>query len=61
MKVIRHDWFAMTSQKSSDPEQVASFLRQMADLSPELLKQVVNMVDDNVSIANLNYSLVKQS
>jgi hypothetical protein len=52
MRIIRHDWFAMTSQKTSDPEQVASFLRQMSEVSPELLKQVVNMLDDNVSIVN---------
>jgi len=39
----------MTTKKTSHAEQVADFLQRLAELSSELQKQVVNMVDDNVS------------
>jgi hypothetical protein len=50
LKVIRQDWFAMTSQKTSDHEHVERFLADMVEMSPDLIKPVVNMVDDNVSL-----------
>lgn len=48
LQVIRQKWFSLTGQKTSDTIQLKSFLADLQSFSPELLKNVVNLADDNV-------------
>jgi hypothetical protein len=56
LKIIRHDWFAMTSQKCCEGTLVKNFLDDLTARSPELLKNVINMADDNGNSA-LHYAM----
>jgi len=48
LQTIRQKWFSLTTQKTSDTTELQSFLAGLDAFSPDLLKNVVNLADDNV-------------
>ncbi|XP_072788760.1 KN motif and ankyrin repeat domain-containing protein 4 isoform X3 [Taeniopygia guttata] len=53
---ISHEWFQVSSHKSSRPEVVAAYLEALRDIQPQLLEAVVNLPDRNGNTA-LHYSV----
>ncbi|NWI39293.1 KANK4 protein, partial [Picathartes gymnocephalus] len=53
---ISHEWFQVSSHKSSSPEVVARYLEVLGDIQPQLLETVVNLPDRNGNTA-LHYSV----
>ncbi|NXM23199.1 KANK4 protein, partial [Ploceus nigricollis] len=53
---ISHEWFQVSSHKSSRPEVVAAYLEVLRDIQPQLLGTVVNLPDRNGNTA-LHYSV----
>ncbi|XP_041475013.1 serine-rich adhesin for platelets-like [Lytechinus variegatus] len=57
MATVAKDWFRITSQKSSDPQQVKGFLEVIAkDAGKAVLERIVNIADSNGNTA-LHYSV----
>ncbi|XP_069505805.1 KN motif and ankyrin repeat domain-containing protein 3 isoform X2 [Ambystoma mexicanum] len=62
---IQHEWFRVSSQKTSNPDTVASYLLAFADVSPAMLGYVVNLADGNgntalhYSVSHSNFRIVK--
>nr|XP_054764309.1 KN motif and ankyrin repeat domain-containing protein 1-like [Lytechinus pictus] len=57
MATVTKDWFRITSQKSSDPQQVKGFLEVIAkDAGKAVLERIVNIADSNGNTA-LHYSV----
>ena len=55
--MIRQKWFSLTSQKMSDVTELKSFLADLETFSPELLKNVINLADDNVCFMVFHFVL----
>ena len=53
LQTIRQKWFSLATQKSADTSELQSFLSELDAISPELLKNVINLADDNVRFALL--------
>lgn len=49
LKYVQHEWHKTAARKSSHPSHVEAMVSEMKQLSPLLVKTVVNMVDQNVS------------
>jgi len=49
LAIIQHEWFKVSSTKTSDPLMVEAFLSCLNDFSSELMQHVVNLADANVS------------
>lgn len=45
---MQHEWLKCTARKTSRPEAVDVLIEQLKELSPALLKVVVNITDQNV-------------
>ncbi|XP_071952307.1 uncharacterized protein [Antedon mediterranea] len=64
--VIAREWFRITSQKTSDCNEVKTFLSALATKPKVLREKVVNMVDHNIntalhySVSHCNYEIVEQ-
>ncbi|XP_067839370.1 KN motif and ankyrin repeat domain-containing protein 1a [Heptranchias perlo] len=62
---IQHEWFRVSSQKSAVPTMVEDYLTGFREISPEVLKHVVNMADGNgntalhYSVSHSNFEIVK--
>ncbi|XP_067886298.1 KN motif and ankyrin repeat domain-containing protein 1a [Heterodontus francisci] len=62
---IQHEWFRVSSQKSAVPTMVDDYLTGFREISPEVLKHVVNMADGNgntalhYSVSHSNFEIVK--
>ncbi|XP_051876588.1 LOW QUALITY PROTEIN: KN motif and ankyrin repeat domain-containing protein 1a [Pristis pectinata] len=62
---IQHEWFRVSSQKSAVPIMVEDYLTGFREISPEVLKHVVNMADGNgntalhYSVSHSNFEIVK--
>ncbi|NXU59047.1 KANK4 protein, partial [Turnix velox] len=56
LSTISHEWFQVSSQKSSSPEEVAAYLKVLEAIQPQLLEMVVNLADRNGNTA-LHYSV----
>jgi len=49
MNVIQQEWFKVSSHKQSNCDQVEDYLTGFSEFSKELLQQIINMSDANVS------------
>ncbi|XP_069769134.1 KN motif and ankyrin repeat domain-containing protein 1-like isoform X1 [Narcine bancroftii] len=62
---IQHEWFRVSSQKTAVPIMVEDYLIGFREISPEVLKHVVNMADGNgntalhYSVSHSNFEIVK--
>ncbi|XP_078526994.1 KN motif and ankyrin repeat domain-containing protein 3 isoform X2 [Lissotriton helveticus] len=62
---IQHEWFRVSSQKTSLPNTVANYLLAFAEVSPAVLSFVVNLADGNgntalhYSVSHSNFQIVK--
>ena len=51
MNVIQQEWFKVSSHKLSICDQVEDYLTGFSEFSKELLQQIINMSDANVSLS----------
>ncbi|XP_048395545.2 KN motif and ankyrin repeat domain-containing protein 1-like [Stegostoma tigrinum] len=56
LNAVQREWFRISSQKPATPETVQEFLRELQEMSPDLLHTVVNLADENQNTA-LHYSV----
>lgn len=49
-KIIQKEWFRLSSTETAEPLDVEDYLDFFEDISPNVLKYVVNMNDANVSV-----------
>ncbi|XP_048416047.2 KN motif and ankyrin repeat domain-containing protein 1-like isoform X1 [Stegostoma tigrinum] len=65
LNAIQQEWFRVSSQKSASPQVVADYLMAFAEMSPAILKHVVNLSDGNGNtalhycVSHSNFSIVK--
>ncbi|KAJ1080490.1 hypothetical protein NDU88_000689 [Pleurodeles waltl] len=64
-QTIQHEWFRVSSQKTSLPDTVANYLSAFAEVSTAILSFVVNLADGNgntalhYSVSHSNFQIVK--
>ncbi|XP_038650606.1 KN motif and ankyrin repeat domain-containing protein 1-like [Scyliorhinus canicula] len=56
LNTVQWEWFRISSQKSAAPEAILDFLRDLREMSSELLHFIVNLTDENQNTA-LHYSV----
>ncbi|XP_030049690.1 KN motif and ankyrin repeat domain-containing protein 1 [Microcaecilia unicolor] len=56
LNTIQHEWFRVSSQKSAVPAMVEDYIAAFTEISPAILKHVINMADGNGNTA-LHYSV----
>ncbi|XP_026884993.2 KN motif and ankyrin repeat domain-containing protein 1a isoform X1 [Electrophorus electricus] len=56
MNTVQHEWFRVSSQKTATAAVVEDYLNAFRNISPDLLRHVVNMADGNGNTA-LHYSV----
>ncbi|NXS67387.1 KANK4 protein, partial [Pandion haliaetus] len=56
LNTVCQEWFRVSSHKSSSPEVVAAYLKELGAIQPQLLAMVVNLADRNGNTA-LHYSV----
>ncbi|XP_072137839.1 KN motif and ankyrin repeat domain-containing protein 1a isoform X1 [Mobula birostris] len=65
LNYVQHEWFRVSSQKSAVPIMVEDYLSGFREISPDILKHVVNMADGNgntalhYSVSHSNFEIVK--
>uniref|UniRef100_UPI00398F61B4 KN motif and ankyrin repeat domain-containing protein 3 n=1 Tax=Pristiophorus japonicus TaxID=55135 RepID=UPI00398F61B4 len=65
LNAIQQEWFRVSSQKSASPQSVADYLMGFAEMSPSILKHVVNLSDGNGNtalhycVSHSNFQIVK--
>ncbi|XP_060702138.1 KN motif and ankyrin repeat domain-containing protein 1-like [Hemiscyllium ocellatum] len=65
LNAIQQEWFRVSSQKSASPQAVADYLMAFAEMSPAILKHVVNLSDGNGNtalhycVSHSNFQIVK--
>ncbi|XP_041060828.1 KN motif and ankyrin repeat domain-containing protein 1-like isoform X1 [Carcharodon carcharias] len=65
LNAIQQEWFRASSQKSASPQAVADYLMAFAEMSPAILKYVVNLSDGNGNtalhycVSHSNFQIVK--
>ncbi|XP_038633169.1 KN motif and ankyrin repeat domain-containing protein 1-like [Scyliorhinus canicula] len=65
LNAIQQEWFRVSSQKSATPQTVADHLMAFAEMSPAILKYVVNLSDGNGNtalhycVSHSNFQIVK--
>uniref|UniRef100_A0A8C5P5W4 KN motif and ankyrin repeat domains 1 n=1 Tax=Leptobrachium leishanense TaxID=445787 RepID=A0A8C5P5W4_9ANUR len=62
---IQNEWFRVSSQKSAVPSMVEDYINAFSDISPAVLKYIINMADGNgntalhYSVSHSNFEIVK--
>ncbi|KAH1166118.1 hypothetical protein KIL84_015290 [Mauremys mutica] len=56
LNTVCQEWFGVSSRKSSSPEVVAAYLKELNAIHPQLLKMIINLADGNGNTA-LHYSV----
>ncbi|XP_072260297.1 KN motif and ankyrin repeat domain-containing protein 1 isoform X2 [Pyxicephalus adspersus] len=65
LNTIQNEWFKVSSQKSAIPAMVEDYIAAFADLSPSVLRYIINMADGNgntalhYSVSHSNFEIVK--
>ncbi|XP_067824302.1 KN motif and ankyrin repeat domain-containing protein 3 [Heptranchias perlo] len=65
LNAVQQEWFRVSSQKSASPQTVADYLMGFAEMSPAILKHVVNLSDGNGNtalhycVSHSNFQIVK--
>nr|XP_033781041.1 KN motif and ankyrin repeat domain-containing protein 1 isoform X2 [Geotrypetes seraphini]XP_033781049.1 KN motif and ankyrin repeat domain-containing protein 1 isoform X2 [Geotrypetes seraphini] len=65
LNTIQHEWFRVSSQKSAIPAMVEDYIAAFTEVSPPVLKHVINMADGNgntalhYSVSHSNFEIVK--
>nr|XP_013047600.2 KN motif and ankyrin repeat domain-containing protein 1 isoform X1 [Anser cygnoides]XP_047907663.1 KN motif and ankyrin repeat domain-containing protein 1 isoform X1 [Anser cygnoides] len=65
LNTIQHEWFRVSSQKSAVPEMVGDYITAFEEISPTVLRHVINMADGNgntalhYSVSHSNFEIVK--
>ncbi|XP_053549624.1 KN motif and ankyrin repeat domain-containing protein 4 [Bombina bombina] len=62
---VCQEWFRVSSQNSSRPDNVAVYLEEFRSISPQLLQMIVNISDENgntalhYSVSHSNFGIIK--
>ncbi|XP_009900035.2 KN motif and ankyrin repeat domain-containing protein 1 isoform X2 [Dryobates pubescens] len=65
LNTIQHEWFRVSSQKSALPEMVGDYIAAFEEISPAVLRHIINMADGNgntalhYSVSHSNFEIVK--
>ncbi|XP_053153294.1 KN motif and ankyrin repeat domain-containing protein 1 isoform X2 [Hemicordylus capensis] len=65
LNTIQHEWFRVSSQKSAVPAMVGDYIAAFEEVSPAVLRHVINMADGNgntalhYSVSHSNFEIVK--
>ncbi|XP_063151172.1 KN motif and ankyrin repeat domain-containing protein 1 [Candoia aspera] len=65
LNTIQHEWFRISSQKSAIAAMVGDYIATFQEVSPAVLRQVINMADGNgntalhYSVSHSNFEIVK--
>ncbi|NXN16974.1 KANK1 protein, partial [Indicator maculatus] len=65
LNTIQHEWFRVSSQKSAVPEMVGDYIAAFEEISPAVLRHIINMADGNgntalhYSVSHSNFEIVK--
>ncbi|XP_052633553.1 KN motif and ankyrin repeat domain-containing protein 1 isoform X2 [Harpia harpyja] len=65
LNTIQHEWFRVSSQKSAVPEMVGDYITAFEEISPAVLRHIINMADGNgntalhYSVSHSNFEIVK--
>ncbi|XP_041729836.2 KN motif and ankyrin repeat domain-containing protein 1a isoform X2 [Coregonus clupeaformis] len=65
VNTVQNEWFCVSSQKTAVPGMVEDYLTAFRDISPAMLRHVVNMADGNgntalhYSVSHSNFHIVK--
>ncbi|XP_074936162.1 KN motif and ankyrin repeat domain-containing protein 1 isoform X3 [Phalacrocorax aristotelis] len=65
LNTIQHEWFRISSQKSAVPEMVGDYITAFEEISPAVLRHIINMADGNgntalhYSVSHSNFEIVK--
>ncbi|KAM6226331.1 KN motif and ankyrin repeat domain-containing protein 1 isoform 3-T5 [Spheniscus humboldti] len=65
LNTIQHEWFRVSSQKSAVPEMVGDYITAFEEISPPVLRHIINMADGNgntalhYSVSHSNFEIVK--
>ncbi|XP_077201001.1 KN motif and ankyrin repeat domain-containing protein 1 isoform X2 [Paroedura picta] len=65
LNTIQHEWFRVSSQKSAVPAMVGDYITAFDEVSPAVLRHVINMADGNgntalhYSVSHSNFEIVK--
>ncbi|NXA41006.1 KANK1 protein, partial [Eudromia elegans] len=65
LNTIQHEWFRVSSQKSAVPEMVGDYIAAFEEVSPAVLRHIINMADGNgntalhYSVSHSNFEIVK--
>ncbi|XP_048359123.1 KN motif and ankyrin repeat domain-containing protein 1 isoform X2 [Sphaerodactylus townsendi] len=65
LNTIQHEWFRVSSQKSAVPAMVGDYITAIEEVSPAVLRHVINMADGNgntalhYSVSHSNFEIVK--
>nr|XP_060618234.1 KN motif and ankyrin repeat domain-containing protein 1 [Anolis sagrei ordinatus]XP_060618235.1 KN motif and ankyrin repeat domain-containing protein 1 [Anolis sagrei ordinatus]XP_060618236.1 KN motif and ankyrin repeat domain-containing protein 1 [Anolis sagrei ordinatus] len=65
LNTIQHEWFRVSSQKSAVPAMVGDYIIAFEEVSPVVLRHIINMADGNgntalhYSVSHSNFEIVK--
>ncbi|NXJ07300.1 KANK1 protein, partial [Odontophorus gujanensis] len=65
LNTIQHEWFRVSSQKSAVPEMVGDYITAFEEISPAVLRHIINVADGNgntalhYSVSHSNFEIVK--
>uniref|UniRef100_A0A8C2Y5S9 KN motif and ankyrin repeat domains 1 n=1 Tax=Coturnix japonica TaxID=93934 RepID=A0A8C2Y5S9_COTJA len=65
LNTIQHEWFRVSSQKSAVPEMVGDYINAFEEISPAVLRHIINVADGNgntalhYSVSHSNFEIVK--
>ncbi|KAK9408181.1 KN motif and ankyrin repeat domain-containing protein 1 [Crotalus adamanteus] len=65
LNTIQHEWFRISSQKSAIAAMVGDYIAAFEEISPAVLRQIINMADGNgntalhYSVSHSNFEIVK--
>ncbi|XP_020661315.3 KN motif and ankyrin repeat domain-containing protein 1 isoform X1 [Pogona vitticeps] len=65
LNTIQHEWFRVSSQKSAVPAMVGDYTAAFEEISPAVLRHIINMADGNgntalhYSVSHSNFEIVK--
>ncbi|XP_062468461.1 KN motif and ankyrin repeat domain-containing protein 1 [Pezoporus occidentalis] len=65
LNTVQHEWFRVSSQKSAVPEMVGDYITAFEEISPGVLRHIINMADGNgntalhYSVSHSNFEIVK--